>query len=133
MSGRVVLDGLTLTPETLMAIADGASVEIAPAAWARVRSARRVVDRALADGRVVYGVNTGFGKFMNVPIPQGKLRLLQVNLIRSHAAGAPLRASLPRSCRSCRRRTRCLSLVFVPAAQPLRFPSPWPCFSPPMT
>ena len=37
--------------------------------------------------RVVYGINTGFGNFRNVVIPRQDLETLQVNLIRSHAAG----------------------------------------------
>ena len=64
----------------------------AEAAREAVRASRRVVDAAVARGDVVYGVNTGFGNFADVHIPTDKLRELQVNLVRSHAAGvgAPL-------------------------------------------
>ncbi len=43
-------------------------------------------------GRLVYGVNTGFGQLADVRIASDQLAELQVNLIRSHAAGtgAPL-------------------------------------------
>lgn len=34
-----------------------------------------------------YGINTGFGNFANVIIPENELEALQANLIRSHAAG----------------------------------------------
>jgi histidine ammonia-lyase len=63
-----------------------------PAALPRVRAARRAVDRAMREGRVCYGINTGFGRMANVVVPPGELRRLQVNLVRSHAAGvgAPL-------------------------------------------
>lgn len=41
----------------------------------------------VSSGKVVYGVNTGFGNFADVIIPNDKLEQLQENLIRSHAAG----------------------------------------------
>ena len=37
--------------------------------------------------RVVYGVTTGFGSFADVVISHERLRELQLNLVRSHAAG----------------------------------------------
>jgi histidine ammonia-lyase len=53
----------------------------------RVRAARAVVDRIVAEGRVVYGITTGFGALSEVVIPADRLLELQANLIRSHAAG----------------------------------------------
>ncbi len=45
------------------------------------------MDEAVAKGAPVYGVNTGFGSFSDVHIPAARLRELQQNLVRSHAAG----------------------------------------------
>ncbi|MEY4673415.1 MAG: hypothetical protein RL148_1199 [Planctomycetota bacterium] len=45
------------------------------------------MDRAVASGATMYGINTGFGKLANVRIEQGKLALLQRNLLLSHATG----------------------------------------------
>ena len=53
----------------------------------RWRGPARVVDDAVARGAVVYGVTTGFGNFADVVIPRDQLRELQLNLVRSHAAG----------------------------------------------
>jgi histidine ammonia-lyase len=84
----LVLDGALLTLDGLEAVAlRGQRIAVAPAARARVAAAGRVVDEAVAAGRVVYGVTTGFGSFADVHIPRGRLRELQLNLIRSHAAG----------------------------------------------
>jgi len=84
----LVLDGSGLTLDGLEAVARrGQVIAIAPGARARVEAARRVVDDAVAAGRVVYGVTTGFGSFADVHIPAPRLRELQLNLIRSHAAG----------------------------------------------
>lgn len=52
-----------------------------------VRKSREVVDNMLEAGKTVYGVNTGFGKLANQRISSENLRQLQVNLLRSHAAG----------------------------------------------
>ena len=51
-----------------------------------------MVDAAAAGDAAVYGVNTGFGNFAETRIDKADLAALQVNLLRSHAAGvdAPL-------------------------------------------
>jgi histidine ammonia-lyase len=56
-----------------------------------VRSAATVA-RLLATGDAIYGVNTGFGKLAKTRIAAADLSALQVNIVRSHAAGvgAPL-------------------------------------------
>ena len=84
----ILLDGHSLTLDHLLAIAyDAAAVGLAPAALARVDAARAVVDAAARGEAPVYGVNTGFGSFAEVRIPSESLDALQVNLLRSHAAG----------------------------------------------
>ena len=84
----IVIDGHSLTLAQLEAVAVGREpVGIAPEAWTRMEASRRVVEEILRSGRVVYGVNTGFGKLSTVTIPLQATRELQVNLVRSHAAG----------------------------------------------
>ena len=46
-----------------------------------------VVDTFARGDQPVYGINTGFGNFAEVRIPSESLAELQVNLLRSHAAG----------------------------------------------
>ncbi len=81
------LDGSTLSAKRLSAIAVGEPVSLDESALAAVTANRGVIDRILAEGRTVYGINTGFGQFATVVIPPDQLRQLQLNLIRSHAAG----------------------------------------------
>ncbi|HVG35405.1 MAG TPA: histidine ammonia-lyase [Pyrinomonadaceae bacterium] len=82
------LDGQRLTLEEVGGVARGdLQVTLAPTARARVEGARRVVEKILDDGRVVYGVNTGFGKLADVRIASSELAELQLNLVRSHACG----------------------------------------------
>ncbi len=67
-------------------------VTLADGALERVRVSRAVVDDAMAKKRVIYGLTTGFGALADIVIPADRIRDLQANLIRSHAAGvgAPL-------------------------------------------
>ncbi|HEV8124703.1 MAG TPA: histidine ammonia-lyase [Gemmatimonadales bacterium] len=62
-------------------------VTVAPEAREALGRSRGLVEKALGEGRTIYGVNTGFGKLANVSIAPDRLDQLQLNLIRSHAAG----------------------------------------------
>jgi histidine ammonia-lyase len=64
-----------------------AAVRLAPGARERMTASREVVERAVREGRVVYGVTTGFGELKDRHIPPDQVRALQLNLIRSHCAG----------------------------------------------
>jgi histidine ammonia-lyase len=64
-----------------------AHVSLAESAWTGIERARAVVEDALASGRVLYGVNTGFGKLAQTRIPPDEINTLQRNLVLSHAAG----------------------------------------------
>jgi len=83
----ICLSGIGLDARALARIAAGESVTLESAALERVVENRKVIQRILDEGRTVYGINTGFGQFATVVIPPGQLAQLQLNLIRSHAAG----------------------------------------------
>ena len=84
----ILLDGGSLTLDQLVAIAhDDERVGLTDAARGRVRAAREVVDEFAHRDEPTYGINTGFGSFAEVRIPPDSLDALQVNLLRSHAAG----------------------------------------------
>jgi histidine ammonia-lyase len=53
----------------------------------RVRRSRAVLDAALASGKPLYGVNTGFGVLASTRISSERLEDLQTNLLLSHAVG----------------------------------------------
>lgn len=88
MDNEVVIDGNSLTIEQVTAVArDRVPVTLAPHARQRARVTRSVVDKLVSERAVAYGVTTGFGKLSDVAIPPERLAELQVNLVRSHAAG----------------------------------------------
>jgi histidine ammonia-lyase len=82
----VVLDG-RLSAEQVASIASGARIELDPAALADVERNRRTLERILSTGTAVYGISTGFGALVSNTVAPELQRHLQVNLLRSHAAG----------------------------------------------
>jgi histidine ammonia-lyase len=95
MPGPILhLDGRSLTVDDVVRAARRPDTQlvVAPAARAALAASRDRVERAIASGQTIYGINTGFGKLANVRIPGDQLDQLQTNLVRSHAAGvgAPL-------------------------------------------
>ena len=84
----IQIDGASLTLDQLGAVAlAGDPCALAPAARERVAAGRAAVERAVARGEAIYGVNTGFGDLARVRIPDDQLALLQERLLLSHAAG----------------------------------------------
>jgi len=89
MPNPIQLDGRSLSIAEVVRVARDRRVAVAVESGARARlnATRQAVEAAIADGRTMYGINTGFGKLANIIIPPDKLDQLQANLIRSHAAG----------------------------------------------
>ena len=89
------LDPTRIDLATLRRIWAGAKVGLDDASMQRVADAAASVERIVAGGETVYGVNTGFGLLANTRIPDDRLAELQTNLILSHSAG--LGDPLPRN------------------------------------
>ncbi len=71
----------------LRAIMEGQPLALDPSWRAATQSSVDALAARLAGGEALYGVNTGFGKLASTRIAPDRLAQLQVNLIRSHAAG----------------------------------------------
>ncbi|MCM3033585.1 histidine ammonia-lyase [Niallia sp. MER 6] len=85
---NILLDGNHLTlKEIQLVLANKATVTIHEKAWENVKNSRAVVEKLIEEKKVIYGVNTGFGKFSDTVISNEDLEHLQINLIRSHACG----------------------------------------------
>ncbi|MFW2344166.1 MAG: aromatic amino acid lyase [Brevundimonas mediterranea] len=77
-----------LTLAQLRGVLDGpVTVAVAPEAWADVDRGAATIAAIVAEGRTVYGVNTGFGLLANTSIASADLETLQRNLVLSHACG----------------------------------------------
>lgn len=105
---RVVIDGGPLTVDEVVAVAQGrAGVVVDHSVWTRMAPAREVVERAVSEDLTVYGVTTGFGALASTRIDPSEAEALQVNLLRSHAAGVgePLPDEIVRGMLALRART----------------------------
>ncbi|WP_088329433.1 histidine ammonia-lyase [Lacimicrobium sp. SS2-24] len=63
------------------------NVSLAEHAKAAINESAATVQKVLDEGRVVYGINTGFGLLANTRIKPEELELLQRSIVLSHAAG----------------------------------------------
>ena len=81
------LDPTSIDLATLRRIWAGASARLDDSSMQRVSEAAASVDRIVAGGETVYGVNTGFGLLASTRIPDDRLAELQTNLILSHSVG----------------------------------------------
>ena len=83
---------LSLNPEsldlaTLRKLWERAPFKLDDATMSRVGAAAASVDRIVAGGETVYGINTGFGLLASTRISDDRLAELQRNLILSHSCG----------------------------------------------
>jgi histidine ammonia-lyase len=88
------LDPTAINLATLRQLWQGAPAKLNDASLTRVRASAASVERIVAGGETVYGINTGFGLLANTRIPPERLAELQRNLILSHSCG--LGDALPR-------------------------------------
>jgi len=87
-SNSVVLDGKSLTISDIVNVArKGYKVELDHEAERLISECADSVNEWVNEGRVVYGVTTGFGDLASVVIPRDQSRQLQENLLMSHACG----------------------------------------------
>jgi len=88
ISKKVIIDGNWLPLEDLVSIARyDAKVELGELAVKQINDSRKVVEGIIESGKVVYGMNTGYGKFENVAIDSDDLDELQLRLILSDCCG----------------------------------------------
>lgn len=96
----IVLSGGGLTVDRVLAASRGqAKVELDPAALVRVRAARDVVDRVLARGEAVYGLNTGLGSLARYHIPLEEIGAFSFATVADQVSsyGRPLASDVVRA------------------------------------
>ncbi len=82
------LTGHDLTIDQVEAVAFArADVSLSETALAQIAASRALIERVVAERIPTYGVNTGFGRFVDVHIEPEQVTQLQLNLLRSHACG----------------------------------------------
>jgi histidine ammonia-lyase len=104
MDGAIALTGHDLSPAAVAAIArDDHAVEIDPAARAQIEQAHAVVERAVEDGKLVYGVTTGLGsRVVDSVTDDAAAYSLRTLRGRAMAVGEPLERELTRAAMTVR-------------------------------
>ncbi|PCI46386.1 MAG: histidine ammonia-lyase [Alphaproteobacteria bacterium] len=62
-------------------------VALNKSAFPEIERSRKTVEDIIAEGRTVYGINTGFGLLASTSIADDQLEQLQTNLVLSHSVG----------------------------------------------
>lgn len=84
----IQLNGENLTLQVFQKIVlNGELAGATEESLSRVHDSRKAVESIVENGKVVYGITTGFGKLSDVFIDREHVEDLQINLIRSHACG----------------------------------------------
>ncbi|HEY7958814.1 MAG TPA: histidine ammonia-lyase [Sphingomicrobium sp.] len=81
------LDPENVSLEQLRRLWVGEESSLDDSAMRRVVQSAAAIERIVASGETLYGINTGFGILANTRIPDDRLAELQSNLILSHSAG----------------------------------------------
>ena len=85
---KLIINGSSLTFDKIdFFLKENPEVIISSDSVKAILRSRKLVEKWVDEGEVVYGVTTGFGEFANVNISRKDLKKLQENLILSHAVG----------------------------------------------
>lgn len=85
---KLIVDGKSLTLDKIeFFLKESPTVSLSSEAKKNVTKARKLIDKWVDEGKVIYGVTTGFGEFANISISKKDIEKLQENLIVSHSTG----------------------------------------------
>lgn len=89
---EIQLGGKLCLEDFMAVVRDHAEVTFSPAYEERVNSCRQLVEKWVAEERVMYGTTTGFGSLVSQVIPQKDAETLQRNIVITHSTsvGEPL-------------------------------------------
>jgi len=88
MRPKLILTGNDLTIEDIVAIGIGdKEIELDSEALKKCLESRKFLEETINKNHIIYGVNTSFGPMCNKIINSEQIESLQINLIKSHAAG----------------------------------------------
>ncbi|WP_420642901.1 histidine ammonia-lyase [Candidatus Leptofilum sp.] len=84
----LIISGRELKIDDVVDVARrGRQVELDTAVLPAVNRSRKAVEKLVREGHIAYGITTGFGRFKDKFISADESLQLQLNLVRSHAAG----------------------------------------------
>lgn len=84
----LIIYGAGLTVQDIVNVArKGEKVELHPDAANRILACRRMLEKKIEAGEIMYGINTGIGEFSEIVLNDDQVKDFQKYLIYNHAAG----------------------------------------------
>ena len=84
----ISLSGQNISLSDLQPFFDGPTkLNVSREVKASINKSRKVLEKQIESGEIIYGINTGFGALSQYKIDDIDLERLQLNLVRSHCAG----------------------------------------------
>jgi histidine ammonia-lyase len=86
-STTVIIDGSTLSTEEVARLSNDFLIKVAIShgTTQKIKDSRQILDELIQDNKIIYGVNTGVGGFVNWLVPIELAQTLQENLISAVA------------------------------------------------
>ncbi|WDD98408.1 histidine ammonia-lyase [Thalassomonas actiniarum] len=84
---NIIPGQLTLAQLRAVNSYDGIQYSLDESAFDAINKSAEAVQQVIRDGKVVYGINTGFGLLASTRIKEEELELLQRSIVLSHSAG----------------------------------------------
>lgn len=95
MKQVVIVDGNSLDLKAIEAIAHHCPISLPDSIREGIERSNSFVKKIAQGEQPTYGINTGFGFFANKKINSNELKELQLNLLKSHAAGYGTPLTIP--------------------------------------
>ncbi len=84
----ITLNGSSLTVNKIVQIArNNEKVKLDEDSLTRIRKCRKVIEKKIEAGEIMYGINTGIGEFSEVVLTDEQVKEFQKYLIYNHSAG----------------------------------------------
>ncbi|MHC1708299.1 MAG: histidine ammonia-lyase [Bacteroidales bacterium] len=84
----LIINGSGLTINDIVNVArNGQKVELHPDAINRILACRKMLEKKIEAGEIMYGINTGIGEFSEIILTNDQVKDFQKYLIYNHAAG----------------------------------------------
>jgi len=82
------INGKNLTIDLLVSVSrNNSKIELSKDSISKIKKCRELVDQKIADGEIMYGINTGIGEFSETILNPDQIKDFQKYLVYNHAAG----------------------------------------------
>ena len=82
------INGKNLTVDFLVSVSRyNCKIKLSKDSVEKIKNCRSLVDKKIADGEIMYGINTGIGEFSETILNPDQIKDFQKYLVYNHAAG----------------------------------------------